>query len=102
MRLFQEIGSAYYASSALFAWAGIVRAQGDPHNAATVIGAAGVLAATAGAPFDPVDQQDREEVEAAVRAELSEQVWRNAQEQGRAMSMDEVIDYALRHTPRGS
>jgi tetratricopeptide (TPR) repeat protein len=95
LRLYQEVVSAFSAGWALVAWAGIVRAQGDPHKAATLIGAAGALAAQGGTLFDPLDQEDREEIEAAIRSELSEDDWRSAQEGGRAMSMDEAIHYAL-------
>jgi tetratricopeptide (TPR) repeat protein len=95
LHLFQEVASAYSAAWALFAWAGIERAQGDPRKAATLIGAANALAAPAGTLFDPNDQRDREEIEAAVRADLSDAKWQSAQEEGRTMHLDEAVDYAL-------
>ena len=95
LRLFQEVASAFQASWILFGWAGIVRAQGDPHKAAKLIGAANVLATSGGTPYDPNDQRDREEIEAAVRADLSEQDWQSAQERGRTLSLDEAVAYAF-------
>jgi predicted ATPase/transcriptional regulator with XRE-family HTH domain len=95
LRTYQEIGSGYYVAWALAAWAGIERAQGDPHKAAIVIAASNALAAPAGAPFDAPDQRDTEEIEAAIKSDLSEQEWHSAQQQGRTMNMDGAIDYAL-------
>jgi tetratricopeptide (TPR) repeat protein len=95
LRSYQEIGSGYYIAWVLAAWAGIERAQGDPHKAATVFAASNALAAPAGAPFDAPDQRDIDEIEVAIRSDLSEQEWHSAQRQGRSMNMDEAIDYAL-------
>jgi tetratricopeptide (TPR) repeat protein len=101
LHLFQEVASAYSAAWALFAWAGIERAHGDLRKAATLIGAANALAAEGGTLFDPNDQRDREEIEAAVKADLSAQDWQSVQEQGRTMSLDEAIAYALGHIDAG-
>ena len=60
-----------------------------------LIGAANVLATSGGTLYDPNDQRDREEIEAAVRADLSEQDWQSAQEQGRTLSLDEAVAYVF-------
>jgi tetratricopeptide (TPR) repeat protein len=57
LRLFQEVVSDFSVAWALVAWAGIVRAQGNPRKAARLVGAANSLAAQAGTLFDPVDQE---------------------------------------------
>jgi predicted ATPase/transcriptional regulator with XRE-family HTH domain len=95
LHLYREVASAYNVAWALVAWAGIERAQGDPRKAATLIGAANVLAAQGGTLFDPNDQRDREEIEAAISADLSAQEWCDAQERGSTLSMDEAIACAL-------
>ena len=79
----------------LFAWAGIALAQGRPLQAATLVAAADRLVAPGGAPFDPIDQLDREEIEADIRAALSAGEWQRAQDDGSAMSMEEAVEYAL-------
>jgi len=95
VRLLHQVGSNFSTAWALFAWAGIERAQGDPRKAATLAGAANALAAPSGVLFDPNDQRDREDIEATIRAELSKEEWQEAQERGGTMSMDEAIAYAL-------
>jgi predicted ATPase/transcriptional regulator with XRE-family HTH domain len=93
--IFRELASAFEIAWALVAWAGAVRAQGDAHKAATLIGAANALAAGAGTPFDPNDQRDSEEIEAAIKADVSEEEWQRGQDEGREMSLDEAVAYAL-------
>ena len=88
LRLFREVGSAYSAAWALVAWAGLEQAQGDFSKAATLLGAANALAEPGGAPFDPVDQQDREEIAAAISAGLGAGEWRSAQDRGRTMTLE--------------
>jgi len=93
--LFRELASPFIFALGLVAWAGIERVLGNPQKAARLVGAANALAAPGGTLFDPNDQRDREEVEAAVRADLSDQEWLNAMQKGRTMGMNEAIAYAL-------
>jgi non-specific serine/threonine protein kinase len=93
--LYREVASAYSVAWVLVGWAGIERVQGDPRKAATLMGAANALAAAGGTLFDPNDQRDREEIEAAIRADLSELEWGQAQDRGGIMSMDEAIAYSV-------
>ena len=91
----QETASAFEASWILVGLAGVALAEDDRHKAVTILGAANALAVSAGTLYDLEDQRDREEIEAAIRREVSEEEWQNAQELGRVMSLDEAIAYAL-------
>ncbi len=95
LHLFRELASPYPFATGLFVWAGIERAEGNARKAARLIGAGNALAAFGGTLFDPNDQRDREEIEAAVRADLDAQVWQDAQESGRPMGMDVALGFAL-------
>jgi predicted ATPase/transcriptional regulator with XRE-family HTH domain len=93
--LYQELAMVYCGAWGLMAWAGILRAEGDPVRAARLFGAANSLAATGGAPYGVVDQADREEIEAAIREDVGADGWRSAQEAGSLMNFDETIAFAL-------
>ena len=95
VRLLHAAASAFNTSGSLFGMAGIIRGEGDPRRAAIVIGAADTLAATGGTIYDPNEQRDREEIEAAVMSDLSEEEWQRALEQGRKMGFDEAVSFAL-------
>ena len=70
--------------------------SGGSAEAARLAVAAGALAAPGGAPFDPIDQLDREEIEADIKAALSDDEWQEALDEGRAIGLDEAIDCALK------
>jgi hypothetical protein len=91
----QETASTFEASWILVGLASVALAEGARQRAATILGAANALAVSAGTLYDPDDQRDREEIEAAVRGEVSDAEWQSAQEQGRRMSLDEAVEYAL-------
>lgn len=97
LRIFQEVGSAFSSAWALFGWAGIMQAEGEIYKAARLIGTARALVVAGGAPFDPNDQRDREDIEATVQAKLSDEEWQRALEEGRTMGLDEASAYALGH-----
>jgi predicted ATPase/DNA-binding XRE family transcriptional regulator/tetratricopeptide (TPR) repeat protein len=101
----QETTSAFEASWILVGLAGVALAEGDRHKAVTILGAASALAVSAGTLYDLEDQRDREEIEAAIRREVSEEEWQSAQERGRRMSLDEAVEYAVasgRNKTRGT
>lgn len=64
-------------------------------RAAKLLGAAGCLRATMGAPILPVDRQRHDETLAALRAALSGEDFRRAWGAGEAMSVEESLAYAL-------
>lgn len=70
-------------------------AQGRPVRAATLVAAADRLVASGGAPFDPIDQLDRNEIAAGIRTTLGVDEWQRALGEGSAMSMEEAVEYAL-------
>jgi tetratricopeptide (TPR) repeat protein len=64
-------------------------------RAAKLMGAAGCLRTTMGAPILPVDRPRYDETVAALRAGLSEEDFRRAWAAGEAMSVEESLAYAL-------
>jgi tetratricopeptide (TPR) repeat protein len=91
----QEVASTFEASWIMVGLASVALAEGARQRAATILGAANALAVSAGTLYDPDDQRDREEIEAAVRGGVSDAEWQSTQEQGRRMSLDEAVEYAL-------
>ena len=79
-------------------WEGLARvagALGQPGRAAWLFGAAEVLRDTLGAPLAPADRADNEREIAAARAVLGEEAFAAAWAEGRALSLDGAIKYAL-------
>jgi predicted neutral ceramidase superfamily lipid hydrolase len=71
------------------------RGQGQPKRAAWLFGAAEALRETSGASIPPVDRADYDRILAAVRAQLDEQTFAAAWAEGRAMTLEQAIAYAL-------
>lgn len=64
-------------------------------RAARLLGAATALRAAIDTPIDPVDMPDHARVVAAVQAQLTDPAFVAAWEAGRAMSLDDIVAYAL-------
>jgi tetratricopeptide (TPR) repeat protein len=88
---------AAYCMQGLAAVAG---ERGEQQRAARMLGAAEALLETSGTPFRVVD--DRSLYQRAVsgaREQLGERAWRAAWNEGRAMTFDEAVAYALEEEP---
>jgi tetratricopeptide (TPR) repeat protein len=75
--------------------AGPVGARGQPERGARLIGAAEALFEAMGAGPQPGDRPEYERNVAAVRAQLGEAAFEAAQSEGRAMTAEQAIAYAL-------
>ena len=85
-------------SDSLEGMACISAAQGGAFRAGRLFGAAEALREEVGAvPYqlNPEEESWREPYVAAARAQLGEHSWEEALAQGRAMSLEEAIEYAL-------
>ena len=69
------------------------RAQGA--RSARLYGATEALREAVGAPLPPVDRPDHDHKVAAARAQLDEAVWKTAWAEGKAMILEDVVEYAL-------
>jgi len=95
LALLWELQSTYLIAFALATLAGPVEAKGDPERAARLLGASAALFETLGAGLQPADQPEVDQYIAALRMQMDEARFRAAWAEGRAMSLDEAVSYAL-------
>ena len=76
--------------------AGVAIAQGQEGEAARFYGAAEVLRQASATPMAPSDRDEYEHRVASVRVGLGEEAFARAWDEGQKMSVQEVIDYAIR------
>jgi hypothetical protein len=69
--------------------------QGEWQRAARLFAAAEVLRRTVSASLAPAERVDLAESVAAIRAALGEEAFSQAWSEGRAMSLEEAVAYAL-------
>jgi predicted ATPase len=93
LRLAQELGMKLPAVEAILGLAGIATATGDMARA-TRLAAAGAVHLSLLAP-DGAEFVDYQEVIERVKAGCDPETWERASAEGRAMTLDEVADYAL-------
>jgi predicted ATPase/DNA-binding CsgD family transcriptional regulator len=94
LKLAGEWDSAWGMAECLEGLAVVASSQSQPERAGRLLGAAGRLRETIGAPVHPVDRADHERAVQASQAALGETAYAAAWADGRAMSLDQVIDYA--------
>ncbi len=75
--------------------AGVSATEGRPTEGAQLFGAAEALREAMGAPLAPVEQDEYDRSVAAAREALGEEAFEAAWAEGRAMTMEEAIAYAL-------
>ena len=95
LALLWKLQSTYLIAFALATLAGPVEMKGDPERAARLLGASAALFETLGAGLQPADQPEVDQYIAALRMQLDEARFRAAWAEGRAMSLDEAVSYAL-------
>ncbi|MBI3660878.1 tetratricopeptide repeat protein [Candidatus Acetothermia bacterium] len=91
----REIGDKSGIAYSLEGLAKVACLQEQTERAARLFGEMKVLRESIGAPLPPSDRTDYERHLATVRASLSEGAFANAWAQGRAMTLEQAIDYAL-------
>jgi predicted ATPase/DNA-binding CsgD family transcriptional regulator len=95
LALLWERQSAYLIAFALATLAGPVTAKGDPERAARLLGASAALFEALGTGPQPVDQPEIDQYIAALRTQLDGARFGAAWAEGRALSLDEAVSYAL-------
>lgn len=95
LRLYRQLRDSEGIAWCLEGLAGVAGAQGEPERAARLWGAAEALREAIGVPvyLDYLPIYERHI--ATARAQLEEPGWSTAWEEGRAMSHDQMVDYAL-------
>jgi len=95
LALLWELESKYFVNFGLEVSAGPAAAKGQPERAARLLGAAEALREAMGLGLQPADQFEIDRYEAAAREQLDEATFEAAWAEGRAMTLEEAVAYAL-------
>jgi tetratricopeptide (TPR) repeat protein len=95
LALVQESGQPERRIQALESLGRVSQAMGDPARAARLLGAAEAMRESTGEVMPPVERADHHRAVAAARAALGDEAFAAAWAEGRAMSMEEGLAYAL-------
>jgi tetratricopeptide (TPR) repeat protein len=93
--LLRELGDKKYSALSLAGMSGLVAAGGHPQAAARLLGASEALLGALGIVIHAGDQPDHDRNVAAVREQLDEATFDAAWAEGRAMSLEQAVSYAL-------
>ena len=91
----REVGNKRGIAYSLEGLAWVACAEGQAKRAARLFGAAEALREAIGAPLHPVERDVYDRAVAAARAALSEEAFATAWAEGRAMTMEQAVAYAL-------
>ncbi len=91
----RELGDRYAIAYLLEDMGGLAAKQGQPERALQLVGAASTLRQTIGAPLSPAEQTQLERMLEPVEQTLDEIARATALGEGRAMSLEQAVDYAL-------
>ena len=95
---YRELGHQRGIAGCLEGLAAGAGAEGQPRRAAWLFGAAEARRDASGAPLQPGDRLTYSRDIAAARAQLDDATWEVAWAEGRAMSLEQVVAYALADT----
>ncbi len=93
LKVFRENRDMTGVASCLAGLAGILGTAGKPEQAARLLGATELILKAV--TLEPADQADFDNFKSLVRESLSEVAFEKASEEGRAMTMEQAIAYAL-------
>ena len=95
LALCEELGNELIASESMEGLARISASEGEAERAAKLFGAAEALREAVGYRHLPVEDALREPYLATARSRLGVAAWEETQAEGRAMELEEAIEYAL-------
>jgi predicted ATPase/class 3 adenylate cyclase len=95
LRVSKDLGRSYSVAFCLCGLAGVASATAEPHRAARLLGAADTLLELTGAALQIEDRPPYERGIASAREQLGADEYEKAWQEGRAMSLEEAIAYAL-------
>jgi DNA-binding NarL/FixJ family response regulator len=95
LTLCKELGAKHVTSKSLEGVACVAGIRGEAERAAMLFGAAEALLEAVGHQHPPEEALLREPYLATTRSRLDEAAWQEAWAEGRAMSMEQAIEYAL-------
>ena len=94
LEMYRTGGEIRFVPECLEGLAAALDASGDSNKAAILLGASDALRESIALPIPPIDRADYEHVLASVRAHLNEN-FSSAWAEGRAMTMEQAMAYAL-------
>jgi tetratricopeptide (TPR) repeat protein len=97
----REVGDKLVTPGPLEGLACVAEARGEAERAARLFGASEVLREVMGTPPEPGDSALQEPYLSAARSQLDETSWQEVWAEGRAMTLDEAISYALEEEAGG-
>jgi predicted ATPase/class 3 adenylate cyclase len=95
IRAQREVGAKVTAPENLLGLACVAAAQGEAERAARLFGASEALPEAMGTSLEPGERALQEPYLAAARSRLDETSWQQVWAEGRAMTLEEAIAYAL-------
>ncbi|MFL5732354.1 MAG: tetratricopeptide repeat protein, partial [Chloroflexia bacterium] len=98
LKMHREAGNKHGIAECLAALAGVSASQGHPNRAVRLFGAADALLERLMAPLTPADRTQYDTDLAATRSQLDAPTWQAAWAEGRALTLDQAIVYALETT----
>lgn len=98
MILFQELGDMLQVAGCLAGLAAVAAVKGKPAASARLFGAVEHATEVLGAVLNASDPMDYAHNLTAARAQLDEAAWEAAWAEGRVMSFEQAIAYALEST----
>jgi predicted ATPase/class 3 adenylate cyclase len=94
----KKLDAKGYVAESLEGFAALASAREETERAARLWGAAEALREALGLPWQLLERAVHEPHLISTRSELEEAVWMRAREEGRAMTMEEAVSYALEET----
>jgi tetratricopeptide (TPR) repeat protein len=91
----REIGDKSGSAWCLERLAEIVFGKGQAEKSVRLFGAAAALRASIGSVIDPADQPEYERKRTSLNAALGEERFKTAWEEGRALTLEQAVSYAL-------
>ncbi|MBI3741839.1 MAG: tetratricopeptide repeat protein [Chloroflexi bacterium] len=95
LSLFKETGARIFIPWSLESFAFLCTALNTPVRAARLFGAAESLREKLGTPLVPIERKEYESYLTSARAQLDESTFNAAWNEGRAMSMEQAVEYAM-------
>jgi non-specific serine/threonine protein kinase len=99
LALWRELGNRQGIAASLEAFARLAGAEGQPERATRLWGAAEALRAAIGSPLPPSEREEYDRQVAAVREAMGKETFAPAWAQGRAMTLEQAIEYTLEKQP---
>jgi predicted ATPase/class 3 adenylate cyclase len=91
----QELGDKGGSAWCIERLAEVAQAQGNPEKAVRLLSAAGALRISIGSVIDPADQPEYQNRRAALREKLGQEQFAALWEEGRKLTLEQAITYAL-------